>query len=116
MIIEKESPLYPECLKQFDAKIFVGGCISRGEGSRFRAKAHAHLSYGNPNREPNPGWICFLSAKRLSSKELCLHEMAHILTNNFHTKKWREKLLEIGGTLDEVPGILRSYQPKRRCE
>jgi hypothetical protein len=103
MEITKDSASYPHCLLGYDVRIFVGGCVKRGEGSRFRSKAHAHI-YEN--------WICFLSEKRLASKELCLHEIAHILTKSRHTDKWRKKLLQIGGTLDEVPGILKSYHKK----
>jgi len=88
--------------------VFVGGCYLRGEGSRFHAKAHTH---------PN-GWICILSAKRLACKELLLHELAHALTNMGHNDKWRAKVIELGGTIDEVPElngkglILRSYHKK----
>lgn len=89
--------------------VFVGGCVKRGDGSRFRAKAHSHdsnsfLDFG--------GWICFLSAKRLTARELVLHELAHILAPGGHNDKWRAKVLEIGGTLDEVPGLLKSYQKR----
>ncbi len=85
--------------------VFVGGCRRRGEGSRFRAKAHAHS---------DEKVICYLSTKWLECKELALHELAHIMTSKEHSDKWRAKLLEIGGTLDEVPGILRSYHKRPR--
>lgn len=88
--------------------VFVYGCVARGEGSRFRAKAHSH-SDGDYR-----GWVCYLSAKWLGSRELALHELAHILTGHGHTNGWRRKLLLIGGTLDEVPGILRSYHKRPR--
>ena len=90
--------------------VFVGGCVERGVGSRFRAKAHAH-THG-----PRLGWICFLSAARLTSRELCLHELAHVITREGHTARWREFLLQIGGTLDEVPGVLQSYHPRKRAK
>jgi hypothetical protein len=76
--------------------VFVGGCVARGDGSRFRAKAHAH------SRGEHAGWICFLSAKRLECRELILHELAHILTGEGHTDKWRRELLRLGGTLNLV--------------
>lgn len=87
--------------------VFVGGCCARGVGSRFRAKAHAHT------QGLRRGWICFLSARRLSERALCLHELAHIVTREGHTNRWREYLLQIGGTLDEVPGLLRSYHARK---
>lgn len=99
----------PEWLKVPEVKgVFEGGCVSRGEGSRFRAKAHSHIK----KKDPYYGWICYLSFKRLIHEELALHELAHILTSQGHTDKWRKKLLEIGGTLDPVPGLLRSYRKK----
>jgi len=111
MEIEKSSPLFPPCLEKYQIRIFVNGCVERGEGSRFRAKAHAHVD------GKNKGWVCFLSVKRLFSKELCLHEAAHIVYGRKgHTDGWRACLLEMGGTLDEVPGILKSYHKKKRGE
>lgn len=88
--------------------VFVGGCVERGDGSRFRAKAHAHTD------GEHAGWICYLSAKRLPIREIALHELAHILSGEGHTDKWRETLLAIGGTLDAVPGILKSYHKRTR--
>lgn len=88
--------------------VYALGCVERGDGSRFRAKAHSH-THGQ-----YAGWICYLSMKWLDCKELALHELAHILTGQGHTDKWRNKLLEIGGTLDPVPGILKNYHKKHR--
>jgi hypothetical protein len=100
---------WPLELKHPEVKgVFVGGCVARGVGSRFRAKAHAHTSGAHV------GWICFLSAKRLTCRMLCLHELAHIVTKEGHTKRWREFLLQIGGTLDPVEDILGSYHPRPR--
>jgi hypothetical protein len=36
------------------------------------------------------------------------------VTREGHTTRWREYLLQIGGTIDEVPGVLRSYYPRTR--
>jgi hypothetical protein len=92
--------------------VFVGGCVERGVGSRFRAKAHAHFA------GPHRGWICFLSAKWLHVRALWLHELAHVVTREGHTARWRLFLLQIGGTLDPVfdngVGVLKSYWPRSR--
>ena len=95
--------------------VFVGGCVERGDGSRFRAKAHAHDS----KTDPYCGWLCFLSAKRLSCRELLLHELAHLIAKAGHVDKWRKVLLDLGGTLDEVYDekgklVLKSYHKRAR--
>lgn len=92
--------------KEHGIRAFVGGCYERGEGSKFRAKAHTHTR--------GEKWICFRSTKWLGCKELLTHELAHALTNHGHTDKWRKKVLELGGTIEAVPGILRSYEKKPR--
>lgn len=87
--------------------VFVGGCVARGVGSRFRAKAHAHV------KGPHFGWICFLSAKWLHVPELWHHEIAHIVAGEGHTEFWRTMVIQLGGTLDAVTcdgqEVLRSY-------
>ncbi len=75
--------------------IFVGGCIERGDGSSFRAKAHAHTAEGQ-----HRGWICIRSEKRLKQKSLLIHELAHIITGDGHSDKWRIKVKELGGRLN----------------
>lgn len=107
---------WPEWLKHPAVKgIHVNGCVVRGVGSRFRAKAHAHCETDDEYR----GWICFLSERRLTIKELGLHELAHLITPGGHTDAWRNTVITLGGTLDEVVifgegVILKSYQKKSR--
>ena len=98
-------------LKEFPevSGIFAGGCVRRGEGSSFRAKAHAHTD------NPFMGWICVRKASRLNDRMLMLHEIAHIITGVGHVDIWRKKLLEIGGTLDPTES-LKSYQKKSRTK
>jgi hypothetical protein len=88
--------------------VFLGGCVERGIGSSFRAKAHAHT------RGTRRGWICFRSDKHLGCRELWLHEIAHVVTRDGHSDRWRKFLLQIGGTLDPVGAVLRSYQKRAR--
>lgn len=92
--------------------VFIGGCIERGDGAKYHAKAHTHTSGGNV------GWICYQSNKWTWCKELALHELAHVITLQGHTDKWRKVLLELGGTLDTVfhksKVVLRSYQKRQR--
>ena len=87
--------------------VFVGGCVARGPGSRFRAKAHAH----NFKSDPHFGWICFLSLKRVGEVEgktitnpsaVLWHEYTHILTpNHYHDDVWRAKMKELGQPITE---------------
>lgn len=87
--------------------IFVGGCVDRGVGSSFRAKAHAH----NVRGYKNFGWICVRSLKRVGEvkdnvitkpSQLLLHEYTHILTpNHGHDDTWRRKMKELGQPIPE---------------
>lgn len=84
------------------AKVFIGGCVKRGEGSSFRASAHAHTSSSQYQ-----GWICVRSKKpetlRLpdgTPSNLMKHEYAHILTLEGHTRRFWETLAKIGGFME----------------
>lgn len=92
-------------LETHGIRAFIGGCYLRGIGSKFRAKAHSH------NKERI---VCFRGTKWISFTPLLLHEVAHILTSEGHTDKWRIKVLELGGTIKEVPGVMKSYEKKKR--
>ncbi len=92
--------------------VFVRGCVVRGEGSSFRARAHAH----NFTKDPWFGWICVRSPKRLGTTAPCdhpgwdavvvkpsrvlWHEYAHILSpNHWHDDAWRGRMRELGQPL-----------------
>lgn len=91
--------------------IFVGGCVARGDGSSFRAFAHAHSNA----QDGHVGWICVRAAKRLEDDALMIHELAHLsLGEGKHGDAWRREVLALGGTLDAVPGGLRSYKKAER--
>lgn len=85
-------------------RAFIGGCYIRGEGSKFRAKAHTHFK---------EQIICFRSDKWIHRTDLLIHELAHAITKQGHTDKWRAKVLELGGTI-EANDILRSYEKRKR--
>lgn len=88
--------------------MFVGGCVDRGDGSSFRAKAHAHT------KGHNKGWLCFRRRDRLNCLPLVIHELAHLVCGQGHTDKWRETVIRLGGTLDSVPNVLKDYRRKSR--
>lgn len=85
------------------AKVFVGGCVERGEGSSFHASAHAHTTPSDKFHN----WICVRSKQPRAVHNYCgeptntmLHEYAHILTGEGHTKKFWTMLANIGGFME----------------
>lgn len=100
---------WPEDLRHPEVKgVCVGGCVVSGKrlGSLH---AHAHI------RGEHRGWICFRSAQTLAEVTTRKHELAHVVTREGHTRRWREFLLQIGGTLDAAAGC-RDFYPKKRAK
>lgn len=86
----------PTTLQRPEIKgVCISGCISNHNNIKHEI-AHAHLD-GDCK-----GWVCFRYQEALNNKLVCLHELAHVLTKQGHTAKWRETLLDLGGSLDEV--------------
>ncbi len=73
--------------------VYVGGCVAKGLGSIGRqAFAHVHLQ----SRDAWRGWVCFQHPKDLKRRRTRMHELAHILTGEGHTRRWRETMAYLG--------------------
>ena len=98
---------WPEDLRHPEVRgIAVGGCVAGDQLGRHTAHAHIHK---------HRGWICFRNVVALADRATRLHELAHVVTREGHTRRWREFLLQIGGSLDPVPGISRDYHARARA-
>lgn len=93
------------------ARIYLGGCVERGDGSSFRHHAHAHTD----RKSKYHGWICFRSFKPSdvfmydgSPSDTLKHEYAHILTGQGHTRVWAQQFKDLGGNVRNL------WYPKRK--
>lgn len=94
--------------------IFVGGCVTRGEGSSFRAQAHSHTR----TTDIWGGWICVRSIKRvfmadgIRPSNLILHELAHHLAgdSHWHDDTWMMIIHELGGQIDKQYKNTKNYK------
>lgn len=98
---------WPKWLKHPLVKgIRIGSCITQDpfDWSESKAYAHAH-SYPN---EWCTGWLCFERKFLLTLKYVCLHELAHLISDNEeyseeqHPISYIKTLVKIGGTLKEM--------------
>lgn len=85
-----------EPVNQYGVRLFVGGCVERGDGSSFRRRAHAHVE------GQHKGWICIRSWRRVLGStgrpsRLVWHEVAHYLVgpSNWHNKTWDRMRLKL---------------------
>lgn len=100
---------WPEWLKHPAVRgVYVGGCpVYSDFETKPRVMAHAH----RPSKELEPGIICFRNKQILNAKYIGLHELAHIISDDGHTDKWRRCLINLGGTLEPMK-YSRSYVKK----
>jgi hypothetical protein len=89
--------------------IFLGGCVDAAQPGRIARScgvlAHAHIGGHNVN------WICFQMPSYFHDPTyhwLRMHELAHVLSGQGHTEKWRTALRGLG---EEVPARYR-YRPR----
>lgn len=88
---------WPKYLQEYQELkgIWIGQCFGGYAWEEHPPElAHAHKE---------DGWICLRQHNFINSRLLMLHELAHVLTRSDHNKKWRRKLLSLGGTLDSYP-------------
>ena len=83
-------------------RVFVGGCVERGDGSSFRRRAHAHCHPDDKHRN----WVCIRSIKRLLTPTglpslLLWEEITHCLIpySNSHNATFYRKLKELSGIM-----------------
>lgn len=85
-----------EPIQRYEVRLFVGGCVERGDESSFRRRAHAHVE------GQHKGWICIRSWRRVLGttgrpSRLVWHEVAHCLVGprNWHNATWNRKRLAL---------------------
>ena len=105
IIIIKKRSKFPKCVRKFKELkgICVGTCIDRFHPENWNnVYAHAH---SRNDDDPYKGWICLRDKYILKDRYSLLHEVAHLIADKVdpeyrhHSKKWKEILIKIGGTI-----------------
>lgn len=92
-------------LKDFPCRgVHVGSCI---DGKRISHSAHAHTS------GEFEGWICFRSHNVFHNHSTVVHELAHVITRQGHTKRWFECLKRLPDSGDAVKWASERYKQFR---
>src|ERR1700722_11534834 len=98
-----EWPAYLRSYQQL-AGICVGGCIRDRDARFYRSKDNKRIALAHCHpRGKYAGWICVPYETRLRTRNLMLHELAHIICGSLgikrgHKKEWRTIVKAIGGT------------------
>lgn len=102
-ITKKDLFLLNKFFKRFkEIKGFYIGKTCLFDGHKIKERAHAHIPSDKGGR--CVGWICIRDGQYLwtinnKPSMLLLHEVAHILSDSGHNKKWRETYHKLGGKL-----------------
>lgn len=85
--------VWPDALRTRSAlaAVYVGGCGLSG-GRLGRQRAHTHTGLRAPV-------ICYRDDEVLKDEQTTLHELAHAISGEGHTARFRRVLKEIGGGL-----------------
>lgn len=105
---------FPECIRQYKEVrgIAIGGCIFDIERSQKPYEPVGEIAHCHTGWNVHKGFMCS-KYDILFDRLVLLHEAAHLITGQGHTKKWKEKCLQIGGTLG--PGYV-NYNGKRAAD
>ena len=133
LLLGRDDPKIPAYARKYEELrgICLGGCIRYGWEKNWpgvpwpRRKVGPQAAHAHPvgDREFF-GWICSPYRFILTNKRLLLHEIAHLIVEDDkgsvgHSKRWKEAVIEIGGSLEEVRltrgRVLAGYRGGVRC-
>ena len=85
--------------------------MHEGKLAEYTGVAHTHSTKGCKNQ----GWMCLRYKYQLKERLTLLHEVAHLIANTDektpdHGKKWRETVVDIGGTCGAYFGFTAHFK------
>lgn len=96
---------WPQILRDFPCRgVHVGECVT---GKPLRHAAHAHT-----HTDPI-GHICFRSSNQFHDYSTVVHELAHVITRQGHTRRWFECLKRLPGSESAVEWASKRYKQFR---